>query len=266
MKKSLKVAVAQSDSVPFEVDVNLQRIEYLASRAKQDDVRLIVFPELFNVGYDLAGLRTLDYNFEHSLDFIKKTAKASQLHICCGMLEKENDRLYNSLFVVSDKGHLVTRYRKANLFPLSTEEEVFQPGNEFVVFDIDPFRFGLMICYDIRFPEISTEYIHRNCNALIISSAFPFPRLDHWRILLRSRAIENQCYVLASNRVGKDGGFWFCGNSSIIDPYGNYTASMNEIAEGIVSHEIDQGFLESTRKTIPCLANKTMIKNILKHE
>lgn len=263
MKDNLKTGIVQIDSEPVKPEINLEKLERYCKLAKLDEIELIVFPELMNVGYDLEKLIDFNYQYAYCLDFVQKTALKNDLYICCGLMEQEDQKRYNSLFVFDNKGEIIAKYRKMNLFPLSIEEKVFEPGEQIVTFEAGNFKFGLLICYDIRFPELTTAYLNEGCNAYIVISAFPFPRTDHWRILLRSRAIENQSYIIASNRVGKDGSFWFCGNSTIIDPYGNVKASLNEVEENMVSWTIEKSQIISTRQHIPCLTNKNRIKKIL---
>jgi len=150
------------------------------------------------------------------------------------------------------------------LFCLGKEKEIFIHGNKPVTFSIGGINLGIMICYDVRFPELARRYVDLNCSVLIISSAFPFPRLDHWRNLLKARAIENQVYIIASNRVGKDADFNFLGNSSIIDPWGTLKGALNETEEGVILNEISMDKVNQVRDFIPCLKDKLILDSILK--
>jgi omega-amidase len=255
MHDKIKTAVIQMSCEPGNIDANLEKGIDFIRKSKDNNADLAVLPELFNVGYDLEMVRNLDYDNQYTLDKLKSTAESESIHICAGILEIERGIKYNSIYVFNDKGEIAARYRKMNLFPLSKEYEIFEPGDEIETFRINGLVAGLMICFDLRFPELSRQYIAKKCSMLVVSSAFPFPRLDHWRILLKARAIENQMYIAASNRVGKDGGLWFCGNSSVIDPWGVVVSTANETDEGIIYGEIIKEKVMSVRNTIPCFRN-----------
>lgn len=244
------------DSSPGDVGENLRKGARFAEDAKDRGAELVVFPELFNVGYDFEIIKSMDYNFDGSKTYLSDLAKRLNIHIAAGILEEADGKRYNSLFVFDKEGAVIARYRKINLFPLAEEAQLLVPGEKGVTFSIGGFKFGLMICFDIRFPELGTFYSKEGCNILMVASAFPFPRLDHWRILLQSRAIENQMYLAASNRCGKDGDFWFCGNSSIIDPWGTVKAKAEETGEAVICHELVLDKVEQVRKFIPCIENK----------
>ena len=132
-------------------------------------------------------------------------------------------RIYNSQVVIDSAGAIVAKYRKTHLFaPAPIEEDkCCAPGHELVSVALGPFKVGLTICYDLRFPEIYRALaVDHGANVFIISSAWPFPRVEHLRVLATARAIENQSYVVLANRVGRDDGVPFCGSSAVIDPSG----------------------------------------------
>jgi omega-amidase len=118
-------------------------------------------------------------------------------------------------------------------------------------------RLGLSICYDLRFPEVyRTLAVKDRVNVFIISSAWPFPRVEHFRVLALARAIENQTYVIAANRVGKDDGVSFCGTSVIIDPYGVTIAAASADREELLLAEISQEVIQSVRNRMTIFAHR----------
>ena len=134
----------------------------------------------------------------------------------------------------------MAKYRKTHLFaPAPIEEDkCFTPGDALTSFDFGPLRFGLTICYDLRFPEIYRALaVDEGANVFAISSAWPFPRVEHQRVLATARAIENQSYVILANRVGKDDGVPFCGSSAVIDPYGVVVAAASADREELIVAE-----------------------------
>lgn len=252
MPEMIKAACIQVDSRPGDVKGNMERTLGFIRRAKDGGAQVAVLPELFNVGYDFSVLETPGYDYAGAVSLLSNAARELGIHIVAGLLETEDGKRYNSVLVFDNGGNILTKYRKICLFPLSREEEMFKPGGELAAFSIGGFKFGIMICFDIRFPEIARKYYQEGCSGIIVSSAFPFPRLDHWRILLRCRAVENQLYIVAANRVGKDGPFYFLGNSCIIDPWGTVKATAGETDETVISHELVADKVEEVRTSIPC--------------
>ncbi len=249
----LRTGVIQFNANPGQVESNLSGMAKHLAEAAKSECNLVVLPELFNVGYDLQLLQGLDYDYNKVVNIISEAAAKYNFHICAGVLEKQQDQLYNSMVVIDNRGYLVNTYRKISLFPLSIESEIFEPGTEPVVFEIDGIKIGLMICFDIRFPELFRKYVELGCEAIVVASAFPFPRLDHWRTLLKSAAITNQVYVIAANRCGFDSDFWFCGNSCIIDPWGTVKATADESEEGPVVFDLNLEQVAQNRSKMPCL-------------
>ena len=119
------------------------------------------------------------------------------------------------------------------------------------------FRFGLGICYDLRFPEFFRALaVERKVDTFIISSAWPFPRVEHLRTLVTARAIENQSYMILSNRVGTDDGVRFCGSSAIIDPYGVIVAAGSADREELLSAELSPEVIACVRKQMPVFEHR----------
>ena len=131
------------------------------------------------------------------------------------------------------------------------------PGNSFASFELGGLKFGFSICYDLRFPELYRKLVtEKNVDAFVISSAWPFPRVEHWRVLAQARAIENQAYVIASNRVGKDDELWFCGNSAIIDPRGVVIAAASADREELIHADLSQELVDSVRQRVQSLGHR----------
>jgi predicted amidohydrolase len=129
------------------------------------------------------------------------------------------------------------------------ERPVFTPGEAFASCKIDNFNLGLTICYDLRFPEVCRKLaLEHGANVFINSSAWPFPRMEHLRILALTRAIENQSYLVLANRVGTDDGVTFCGTSAIVDPYGVILAAASADREELIQAEISKDVIDSVRR------------------
>jgi predicted amidohydrolase len=176
--------------------------------------------------------------------------------------------IFNSQVVIGPDGALIAKYRKTHLFAATPtdEDKTCSPGDEMASFALGNLRFGLGICCDLRFPEFyRTLALRENVNVFILSSAWPFPRVEHFRILATARAIENQSYVIIANRIGTDDGVTFCGSSTIIDPYGIVLAAASTDRAELVVAEISDEVVLSTRKRMAVLliGGRTSTTNIV---
>src|SRR4029077_2049031 len=245
----MKIAVAQISCSLGDPKANLSKVHDFSRRAKDVNAELIVFPEMTDTGYSMSVIRK--HADEWNSGFVPGLCEvASQLSIAIvsGVSERDGSPIYNSQVLVSAKGDVLAKYRKTHLYAVAPVEEqaCFAPGDEFVSFALGRLRFGFSICYDLRFPEMYRKMaIEQNVGAFAISSAWPFPRVEHFRTLALARAIENQSYVVASNRVGKDDDLWFCGSSAIIDPRGVVIAAASADREELIHADLSQELVDS---------------------
>ena len=220
----MKIAAAQMACAVGDVAANLAKMRHFSERAKGGGAEWIVFPEMADTGYVMSVIRAQATSWQAgAVPELQRIAKDFSLGIICGVAERDGESIYNSQVVVDAKGEIAGKYRKIHLFspPPVEEDKCFAAGDCTATLAAGAFRFGFSICYDLRFPELYRKLATDDkANVFILSSAWPFPRVEHFRILATARAIENQSYVIVSNRVGKDGGVPFCGSSAIIDPYG----------------------------------------------
>ena len=247
----MKIAAAQIDCALGEVDANVRKMREFSSRAKEAGADLIVFPEMADTGYAMPVIQEHATAWtEGAVPQLQETAKTLGIGIISGLSERDGASIYNSQVAIEATGQIVAKYRKTHLFspPPIEEHKCFAPGNELVSFPAGKFRLGLTICYDLRFPEVyRTLACEDGVNVFIISSAWPFPRLEHQRVLAAARAIENQSYVILSNRVGKDNGVSFCGSSAIIDAYGVTIAAASADREELIVGEVSEEVVRSIR-------------------
>src|SRR5207253_6629939 len=190
---------------------------------------------------------------------LQEIADQLSIAIVSGVSESDGSSIYNSQILVDAKGDVLAKYRKTHLYAVAPVEEqtCFAPGNAFESFALGDLRFGFSICYDLRFPEMYRKLAtEQNVGAFLISSAWPFPRVEHFRTLVMARAIENQSYVVAPNRVGKDDDLWFCGSSSIIDPRGVVIAAASADREEIIQADVSEELVLSVRSRVESLAHR----------
>src|SRR5215475_13679895 len=256
----MRVSVAQISCSLSDPEANLSKVRDFSRRAKEAGAELIVFPEMTDTGYSMSVIQ------KHADDWnsgfvpgLREIASKLSLAIVSGVSERDGPSIYNSQVLVDAKGDIVAKYRKTHLYAVAPVEEqtYFAAGDAFASFALGDLRFGFSICYDLRFPEMYRKLVtDQNVGALLISSAWPFPRVEHWRVLAHARAIENQAYVIASNRVGKDDGLWFCGNSAIIDPRGVVIAAASADREELIHADLSQDLVASVRQRVQSLGHR----------
>ncbi len=251
----MKVSVVQLDVEGADPEHNLVRAREWVSRAAGAGCDLVVLPEMVDTGYVMADIAQSAAGWDGAFaEGILSAARDERINVVCGLSERGEGRIHNSVMVADRDGRVAGRYRKIHLFAPAREEETCSPGDRIVVCEIDGERWGIAVCYDLRFPEMWRAMAFAGVRGFIIPSAWPFPRLDHWRTLLRARAIENQCYVVAANRVGTDGALTFCGSSQIIDPFGTVVAASGEIETAGAAAEIDLDRIRAVRENMPALS------------
>ena len=247
----MKIAAAQIDCTVGDIDANVRKMRDFSSRAKEAGADLIVFPEMADTGYSMPAIQTHAKPWtEGAVPELQEIARTLALGIISGVSEREGELIYNSQVSIDAAGQIVAKYRKTHLFspPPIEEHKCFSPGTELMSFAAGALRVGLTICYDLRFPEVYRALAcEQGANVFIISSAWPFPRLDHQRVLATARAIENQSYVILSNRVGKDDGVAFCGSSTIIDAYGVAIAAASADREELIVGDVSDELISSVR-------------------
>ncbi|PYK11069.1 MAG: hypothetical protein DME65_08180 [Verrucomicrobia bacterium] len=256
----MKIAAAQISCSLGDPKANLLKVRDFSHRASDVGVELIVFPEMIDTGYSMAVIQAHANSWTDGfMPGLQKIAAKLSIAIVCGVSARDGNSIYNSLVLVDQEGRIAAKYRKTHLYAVAPVEEqnCFVSGDAFASFSLDGLRFGFSICYDLRFPELYRKLVvEQNVDALIVSSAWPFPRIEHFRTLALARAIENQSYVIASNRVGKDDDLWFCGSSAIIDPRGIAIASASADREELIQADVSQELVLAVRRRVESLGHR----------
>ena len=256
----MKIAVAQISCAVGDVEANVRQLGDFCSQAKENGAELIVFPEMSDTGYSMPAIRQHATAWtEGAVPSLRQVAQRVSIAVICGVSEREGSCIYNSQVFIDEAGRIVGRYRKTHLFkpaPIA-EHNCFACGDDLTAFSFSDLRLGLSICYDLRFPEVYRRLAtEENASVFVLSSAWPFPRVEHFRILAAARAIENQSYMVVANRVGTDDGVTFCGSSMIVDPSGVILASASADSEEIVYAELSQQSVQSVRARMPVFADR----------
>ena len=258
---SVRVAAVQMDSRP-DRDENLEVATRLIAAAVRDGAVFVALPEMFNLLGDRATLRA----GAEPLDGPTQTWAAERahehgIHLLAGsMIEAAGELRHNTSCLYAPDGARVAEYRKVHLFDVSvpgaefSESATVSPGDRAVVASAPPLTLGLAICYDLRFPEEFRAQVRRGATAIALPSAFTAATgRDHWEPLLRARAIENQCFVIAPDQCGvpSAGPAWH-GHSLILDPWGEVLAEAGT-EPGIIVADLDPARLAEVRTRLPAL-------------
>ena len=249
---------------------NVARASALVREAAARGAQLVVLPEVFA----WRGPRTDEAAHAEPVpgptsETMATVARESRVYLCAGSLLEAvpgERRAYNTSCVFDPTGRLLARYRKLHLFDVDLpgrvavrESETRAPGSDLVTVDTALGILGLSICYDLRFPELYRALAACGAEILLVPSAFTFfTGAAHWQALLRARAIENQCYVIAPDQAGTSPhGFADYGDSLIVDPWGRVLARAGE-GEAVVTAEIDRAYLARVRRELPSLAHRRL--------
>ncbi|MFK4998292.1 carbon-nitrogen family hydrolase [Bacillus sp. N9] len=247
-----KVGCIQMDIAFGNPMGNFTRAEQWFEKAAKEQCTVVVLPELWTTGYDLTRLNEIAHHEGRDvIAFLQEQAKKHQFHIVGGSVaNKTDDGVKNTMYVIDKEGKLVHEYSKLHLFQLMDEHLYLQAGDDETNFTLDGEEAASFICYDIRFPEWLRKPVLNGAKALFVVAEWPIQRLDHWQTLLKARAIENQCYIIACNRVGEDKNNVFAGHSLIIDPWGTIIAEGGN-GEELVVGEVDLNEIQEIRSRIP---------------
>lgn len=219
---------------------------------------VLILPEMTLTGFTMQSKVFAEDIKGESFQFYSKIAADNIIHVIGGLIEKEDESFYNTLVHVNPSGQLAACYRKIHPFSYSSEDKFYTRGNKTVITEINGWKVGLSICYDLRFPELFRQYAKQRVELIVVIANWPEVRIAQWKPLLCARAIENQCYVAAVNRVGDHLSLLYNGCSSIYDPMGNEIASLPDL-EKIISAEISKENVIQVRSKYPFLEDISLI-------
>lgn len=252
----LTISLAQMDPAWAQPEVNLARTRELALEAGRRGSDLVLFPELWLSDYDLAhAQKYASAPGSGAFALLSDVARQGSVHLVGSLLETDGERMYNTAALFAPRGELVAAYRKTHLFAPMGEVRYLHSGNELPVFDLPWGRCALAICYDLRFPEVFSHYAAAGARIAFLVAQWPLRRVAHWQTLIRARAIENQMFVAACNRVGQAGDERFGGHSVICNPWGQEVVEGGE-NEVLLTAQIDLALVEQVRTQSPFLADR----------
>ncbi len=250
---TLNAAVIQLEVVSGEVRKNVVRAEALIRAAAAHGAQAILLPELWTTGYHWPAMPQLaEPAGGETVHRLTEMARACNVTLVAGSIaEARSGGIYNTSYIVTAQGGVIGQYSKRHLFPLLDEPRYMAAGAAPQPVDTPHGRWGQLICFDIRFPEEARSLTLAGAQILWVPAEWPHPRLEHWRTLLRARAIEDQLFVVAANRCGSGDGNRWCGHSQIIDPWGEILAEAEE-DETTLYATLDLDRIAEVRGRIPC--------------
>lgn len=254
----MNVAAVQV-TVGESVEVNVERAVSRVRDAAHRGAELVVLPEMWNVGYfafdgyeDAA--EPLDgptaTRFSHLADELG-------VHLHAGsVVERDGDDLYNTSLLFDPDGERIGTYRKLHLFGYESEESaLLTPGEEVCAVDTELGTVGLTTCYDLRFPALYRALVDRGVELLLVTSAWPDARAEHWELFTRTRAVESQVFLVAANLAGTNAGVSLAGRSVVVDPWGVRRANAGA-GERTVVADVDLDEVSAGRESFPALRDR----------
>ena len=217
----LTIALAQIDIRTGQPEANLAKAKVFAAQAQTAGADLLIFPELWLHGYDLERAEEWAAPLgEGGFAQMSDLARDHGLYLAGTGLERHSEGVSNTAVLYGHDGGLLGSYRKIHLFPLMGETKYLVPGDHATVCETPWGPVGLTICYDLRFPELFRVMALAGVVLFIVPAQWPIPRVEAWLLLARARAVENELFVAACNRVGVEGVATFPGRSLVVDPWG----------------------------------------------
>lgn len=257
------VAVVQMDT-QNDKQANWQQMAAFVDEAAAKGAQLVAFPEVVNIlSEDPAYAEPIP---GPTTELLMRKAKEHHIWIHGGSISEVNPdgpRTYNTTVLINPDGDIVARYSKLHNFDMTLpdgssvrESDRKEPGKEIVTVQTELGHLGFAICYDMRFPELFRLMALQGAQIIFLPANFTMPTgKDHWEPILRARAIENGCYIIAPDQTGVKEKFTAYGNSMVVDPWGTVIARASD-KPGVILAEIDLNYLESVRQRNPSIHNR----------
>lgn len=251
----MKVAAIQHDIVWEDPSANFARLAVMLDAAAEQGARLAVLTEMYSTGFSMDTDRIAEPLGGPSTQFLVEQARTHGMWVCGSLPERSEDHAlpYNQLVLAAPDG-VVHRYAKIHPFTYAREQDHFAAGAQRVTVDIEGLRTSLFVCYDLRFADEFWPLADAT-DCYVVVANWPEKRREHWRALLRARAIENQAYVIGVNRVGRGGQLDYVGDSVVIDPLGEAREAPSG-EEHVLVAEVDAARVTEVREHFPFLQDR----------
>ena len=270
---TLTLALAQLEIRGGKPDENRRRAIEAIETAVERNAGLVVLPEIFTTGYfafESYG-RTAEPVDGETVSTLATVAADHGIGILAGSIVEDlaasRDRGFetpadegyaNTSVFLDETGTVAGVYRKRHLFGYgSAEQELLTAGESLATVEFGGFTVGMTTCYDLRFPELYRALVDEGVTLMLVPSAWPYPRVEHWQLLPRARAVENLCYVATVNGVGSFDDAELLGRSAVYDPWGTAVAALGD-ESGVVTAHLDPATVEDRRTTFPALDDRRL--------
>jgi len=253
--KTFRAAVVQMDIEDGNKERNLARIEEHVAKASRSGAIAVCLPEYTTTGFVLGETRGLAEPIPQgqTIRDMGRIAREHDVYIACSLPEMGDGSLYNTAVLVAPNGELAAFQRKMHMF--REEREHVQTGTDYNVASTPYGRMGLMVCYDTVFPEVARNLVLRGAEILLVPANWPHPFIPQWELATSARALDNQIWVVAANRIGSCSGYTYFGRSRIIDPYGIAVVSCGPDEEVAVA-ELDASKAPGFKSIVDFLADR----------
>lgn len=250
----MRVAAVQMDIAWEDPAENQQRAARLLASAADQGAELAILPEMFSTGFSMNAAASAEAPGGPVERYLSAQARQLGIHILGTRAVHGQARPRNEALVFAPDGALRVRQAKIHPFSYASEHRHFEPGDRLQQANIGPFQLAIAICYDLRFPELFRAHTLRGATLITVVANWPTTRVAAWSHLLISRAIENQCYVVGVNRVGRGGGLDYNGCSAIVDPSGAVLQTAID-SEAVLVADLDPELVTRTRDQLPFLSD-----------
>ncbi|SFR80506.1 carbon-nitrogen family hydrolase [Anaeromicropila populeti] len=243
----MRVALSQMDIKWLDKTANYEKAKTYIVEASTQKVDVIFFPEMSFTGFSMDIEKTKEQQ-EESIAFFREYAKEYQIQIGFGWVKGNGQKAENHYSILNKEGETALDYVKIHPFSFGGEDKYFVSGEQLCYCNINEYCLSVFICYDLRFPELF-QAASKEAAVILVPANWPVERREHWRCLLRARAIENQVYILGVNCVGGSSRLSYSGDSCVIDPWGNCLQELSN-REGLIIQDI-VGNVSATREEFP---------------
>ncbi len=254
----LQISIIQYDIAWQAIEENLAQLTHLIEKLPAA-TNVVVLPEMFTTGFTMDAQNFAEDENGATITWLKKISKDTNKIITGSYIAKQEDKFYNRL-VWMQPNETWYHYDKRHLFSYAGEDKIYTPGNKRLIVQLKGIKIALFICYDLRFPVWLRQSQSNEFDVMIIVANWPTVRISMWDALLKARAIENQCYVVACNRVGLDNNnLDYIGHSQVIDPLGNVLQAQDN-TQDILEAIIDKKNIDTIREKFNFLADADLFK------
>ena len=254
MSSALRIALGEYDTGWHDPTGSVERARLVVARGAADGARLVVLPEMCTTGFTMDAATYAERLDGPSVHALGALARESGVNVLAGVAVREEhagtERTVNAALLFDPRGAVTATYRKQRVFGYAREHESYTGGEQPVIVDVEGVRVAPFVCYDLRFPELFRA-VAREVDAMIVIANWPAKRRMHWDTLIRARAIENQCYLVAVNRTGEGGGISYDGGSAAFDPWGDRASTVGTGSPLVI--DVDPERVRAVRSEFPFL-------------